>query len=178
MAVLGYSRTTEKVDRQTGEVFSKEEVIQKYIESEPEYIKMYLGDIIHLCSLPKSYLRVLIFLLRNVNFANDEYPMCVLIPSGLKRKMMDRIGFSNIRSINNVLSDLAKVGILRRIENSVYQLNPHYFGRGNWKDIRKIRAVVEYDPGSVERKIKTLFEYSNTKKVVEMPKLSDPELPY
>ena len=53
-----------------------------------------------------------------------------------------------IDSINKALSEFTKVGMFKRLTVGTYQVNPNIVGKGEWKDIKNIRAT--FDFGSKE----------------------------
>lgn len=114
------------------------------IEKEPDYVKLYLKDILYLSDLPRNNYRILLYLLNHATYANDGQ-MQILLPVGLKKMMMEELNIPSLQVVNNVIANLNKEGIIYRVATSVYRLNPYLFGRGEWKDIKKIRLTVEYN---------------------------------
>ena len=70
--------------------------------------------------------------------------MRITINSGVKRLMCRELCIKSPQTISNALSKLTKADILKRIETGVYALNPHLFGKGDWRDIEKLRLNVDY----------------------------------
>ena len=48
-----------------------------------------------------------------------------------------------------------KTGIFARIATGTYQVNAELFGKGDWKDIKNIRATFDFARGTVETEIIT-----------------------
>ena len=136
---------------------------KRLIGNEPPYVKLYLKDMMYLCDLPPRQYQVMLYLLKRATYANDGN-MQILIPSGLKKMMMEDLGIKSRQSIDNIISKLNKANIIYRVATSVYRLNPYLFGRGEWKDISSIRMTVTYDLDG--RKINTAIQH---KKHAEEP---------
>lgn len=139
--------TRQKIDAQTGEILEMEQSIgtRTIYKQEPPYIKLYLQDILYLNDVPKSLTNVLYALLSYVTYADQENGMCIPLNGFIKSQIREKCGMDNPRTLNNALSKLVKGNILKRIGTGTYQLNPYFFGRGDWKDIANIRATWNYD---------------------------------
>lgn len=130
---------------------------KRLVGNEPPYVKLYIKDMLYLCGLPPRQYQVMLYLLKCATYANDG-KMQILIPTGLKKMMMEELGIKAKQSINNTISRLCKAGIIHRIATSVYRLNPYLFGRGEWKDICEIRMSVTYNLQG--RKINTAVQHN------------------
>ena len=137
--------TVERVVDEKGNV--KERIENRTFSwgSEPPFIKIYLQDILYLSDLPKSHENVLFELLKRATYAGDKFGMAVTLSSGMKQIIAKTLNIKNVRTINNVLSDLVKGEVLFRIATGVYQFNPYFFGKGDWQDIDKLRLEINYD---------------------------------
>ncbi|MFH5837451.1 replication/maintenance protein RepL [Proteiniclasticum sp. C24MP] len=113
--------------------------------TEPPFIKLYLQDILYLSDIPNKHERVLYELLKRVTYAGETNGMEVVINSALKRRIAEELGFKNIGSISNAITDLVKGKIIIRRDTGIYQFNPYFFGKGDWQDIAKLRLEVNYD---------------------------------
>ena len=107
---------------------------------EPEHVKIYAPAIAPINSLIASHRRVLYAILSEASSAKNG--MRVAITAGSKRLMCQKHGIGSPQTISNALSKMVRAGILIRIETGVYMLNPFFFGRGDWKDIEKLRLGV------------------------------------
>lgn len=113
------------------------------IESEPPYVKMYLDTLLYLKDLPKSHNPVLLGILQRLPWANanEQY---IAINAGLKRQMAEQLSCS-VSRINNAITDFVKGELLTRVDTGLYMVNPHLFGRGEWKDIKRLRMQIDFD---------------------------------
>jgi hypothetical protein len=128
--------------------------------AEPSYIKLYLQDVLYLSDMPKKYDSVLYQLLKRASYAGDKDGMQVSISAGMKRIIQKELGFKNVGSINNAITDLVKGKIMYRIDTGIYEFNPWIFGKGDWQDIARLRTEISYDDIK-GRTFKTVCEYKS-----------------
>lgn len=79
-------------------------------------------------------------LIKGVTYANKG--QFIIINSGYKRIVAESLGIKQ-QSVTNAVNQLVKKNILIKKETGVFLLNPQFFGKGEWKDISKIRYEVE-----------------------------------
>ena len=80
----------------------------------------------------------------------------------IKEEICRECGYTNVRSLNNDLTKLVKGCIIKRLGTGTYQLNPHIFGKGEWKDIESIQATWDYN--DIKGKtFNTVFSYYDKK---------------
>lgn len=128
-----------------GEVYAQSTTKTMSWGPEPPFIKLYLQDILYLSDIPNKHERVLYELLKRVTYAGETNGMEVIINSALKRRLAEELGFKNIGSISNAITDLVKGKILLRTDTGIYRFNPYFFGKGQWTDIAKLRLEINYD---------------------------------
>lgn len=109
------------------------------VETEPDFIKLYIKDICKLNDIPTAGNNILNELLKYTNYDNK-----VLLPMGVKKIILDKLNIS-LGTLNNNITKLIKKEILKRIDTGIYMFNPYLFGRGNWKDIKEIRTSWTYN---------------------------------
>jgi hypothetical protein len=56
-------------------------------------------------------------------------------------------------TIDHSIANFVKANFMRKIVEGKYQLNPHLFGKGEFKDISNIRATYDYKYGAVKAEI-------------------------
>lgn len=146
------------VFNEQGEMISKRANRTLSWGDEPNYIKLYLQDIMYLSDMPKKHTKILYALLKRASYAGDKNGMMVSISAGLKRMMAKELNYKSVQPIDNALCDLTKGKVLYRIETGVYQFNPYLFGKGDWQDIANLRLEINYD--DIKGKtFKTVCEY-------------------
>jgi hypothetical protein len=116
------------------------------LPTEPPYIKLYLENIVMLKHLPKVSSNVLHELIQFVDYDSE-----INLNPNVRRKIKERLGFKNNRSLSNEITKLLKAGILKRIVYGSYMLNPHLFAKGYWSNIKNMRnkyliLKIEFSP--------------------------------
>jgi len=140
------SEQVEKVvDHETGEVKSERKKVTYRVANEPDFVKVYLKDLLYLFGLPKYHAGVLYWLMQNCNYSNKDYGLCVVLNAALKKNIMSDLSIKSIGTIDNILSELTKRNVIERVDTGIYRLNPYLFGRGDWRDILEIRLNVRYN---------------------------------
>ena len=133
-------RTDVIVDHETGEIKSRREERTAYIEQEPPYVKLYLDNVLFLSDLPKGLSGILMALLERMPYTGKGFA----INGAIRREIAKELG-STEGSIRNAIMNLTKGNLLIRIDTGLYQFNPYFFGRGDWKDIERLRLEITYD---------------------------------
>lgn len=138
MAKVTMSNTKTVID-ENGAIKQKEEDLTVNWGREPNYIKLYLDTVLYLKDLPKGLNTILYALLKRMSYGNQ-----LVLNAALKRQIAKEIELS-VSSINNAITKFVKGELLERIDTGLYRVNPHIFGKGEWKDIAKIRLEVFFD---------------------------------
>lgn len=129
-------RTVVSVDDKTGEVKGMETVYVSAPQREPPYVKVYLGDLVSLREMPLYCWPVLLWLLQKAPYATQDPYFEIGKPA--RAYIAEETGVK-ISSVNHAVADLVKHGAILRARRGLYQLNPQFFGRGEWKEIAKLR---------------------------------------
>jgi hypothetical protein len=133
-----------------GVVIQKDETKTTYHGKEPNYVKLYLDNILYLSDLPKGLNSVLFALLKKMNYDNE-----LVLNAAIKRKIAKDINLS-VSRVNNAITDFVKGQLLLRVDKGLYEVNPHLFGKGEWANISKIRLNVTFD--SKGKTLKSVIE--------------------
>jgi len=123
------------------------------VSEEPPYFKMYIKELFYLVNLKSTAERaILVMLLKNMGY--DNISKFTISDKDDISKLFD----IKIQTINNALSKLLKTkDLFRKLKTTKYEMNPKYFGKGGWKDIRKI--IIECDDNAMSRVV--IFEPNN-----------------
>lgn len=140
----GIYRTLQKevVDNETGEVLETTTETEKVIyDKEPDYVKLYLKDIIRLKDLPPASEKLLMLIVKHMGYNNlfQAYKPIKLV-------ICKQLNIS-INTLNQQISNLKKAGILVPMDEygrGLYLVDPDLFARGNWNDIKNLRLIIEY----------------------------------
>lgn len=137
------SETTTIIDEQTGKIETKEstKTIAYTKDVEPDFVKLYVADIIRLKDLPPATEKLLLLIVRNMNYNNT-----FMNHKFLKEMMIKELGIS-INTLNMGITNLKKKGILIPVKGAkgLYFVDPELFARGKWEDIKNLRLVIEYN---------------------------------
>ena len=128
------------VDSETGEILQKTNVEKSIVEGEPNFVKLYIDDILKLKDVPKASNDVL-----NILVANMSYGNVVVMIKPIKDMIAEQTGLK-LNTINKAIQNLHGAGILIRKSKSVYLVDPTLFGKGKWEDIKKLRLTIDYNP--------------------------------
>lgn len=140
------SKVKTTVDYITGEIVEEHTESQYKVDREPDFVKLYLGDIGKLYNLPNTSL--LLAMLRKMNYDNE-----IILNASVKRSLSKSIGDNmGLANVEKLITAYVKRGILIRKDKGVYLFNPYLFGRGKWQDVSKIRLSIDYSPGLREIK--------------------------
>ena len=121
------------IDNDTGEVKSKKTVKTFKVESEPNYIRLYLTDISLLNKITKTENKVLLELIKITKYLNE-----IDITLTIKKRIAKNLD-STVGMVTKSLSLLNKAEIVIRVDSGCYLLNPFIFGKGDWGQLKVIR---------------------------------------
>ena len=148
------------VTTQEGELVKHEAV---YTSKEPDFIKVYLDCLLTFKGVRKGLNPILLQFLSYMTYADSESAeggQIIIINRYVKEAISKKLDLS-IESVNKALTEITKAGIFRRISSGTYQANPNLFGRGEWKDIKNIRAVFDFAERNVNAEIIKTEELEN-----------------
>lgn len=134
------------IDYKTGELKESTEAVSINYGSEPDFIKLYLNTIMYLEDMPQGISNVLMCILKRIPYM-DEEDQSVYLPSEVKKRIAKKIGKSE-QYVSDSITALIKGKILFRVgskHSTCYQVNPHIFGRGHWKDIKKLQLHINFE---------------------------------
>jgi len=157
---ITYKSDTVTIDRETGEVLKQENTTHIRISTEPNYIKLYINTLLAFKDLPKTLNPILLEFLTYMTYADSSSKrggQIIMTNSYMKKSIAQNLNLT-IDSINKGLFKLEKAKIFKRIDVGTYQVNPHLFGRGEWKDIRAVRATFDFNNGEIKAEFETESE--------------------
>lgn len=112
------------------------------MNTEKDFIILYLEDIVRIYKLPRQYARITAALLRHVSKKDG---MCLILVPSVKRAICEELGYERMTSLNNALHRLFQRGIVYRIERGVYKFNPDIFDDGDVTKINNFKLTIDYD---------------------------------
>lgn len=146
-------REEQVIDQETGEIIYTKTNIQ--FDREPDFVKLYLdclGVFISNAGLNNSLNDMLLAVLKHMTYASQE--QIVILNSYIKNAICKETGKS-MKRLNQAITIWVKEKVLIRVGRGVYKVNPYIFGRGDWRDISKLRATFNFTDGTIE----TVKEY-------------------
>lgn len=148
-----YERTV--IDRESGDIIEQEFIHKR--GAEPPFIKLYLDCLCDFKGLSKSLNPILLEFLKYMTYANTSDPnggQVIYLNAALKRNIANATG-KTVKRIEQAITDFVKTGVFARIATGTYQVNAELFGKGDWKDIKNIRATFDFGNGTVQTEIIT-----------------------
>lgn len=130
-------RTVVSVDDTTGEIKSMSTVYVSAPQREPPYLKLYMEGLSVLQGIPLYCWPVLLWLLGRIPYANSD--PCFEFGTPMRQRAAEELGVK-ISQVNHAVSDLVKCRAILRSGRGLYQFNPSFFARGEWRDIQKLRS--------------------------------------
>lgn len=134
----------EHVVTDTGKIVSAKTVYN--IKTEPEYVKLYINCVLTLNGLRKGLSNIFLAFLPYMSYADVnsiDGGQVIFINKAMKNIIAKKLNIG-IESINKAISEFTKVGLFKRLSVGMYQINPNIVGRGEWKDIKNIRATFDF----------------------------------
>jgi hypothetical protein len=127
------------IDFDTGRVAQQTTTQTFYADKEPDYVKLYITDIMKLSNLPKSCNSLLMELLNRATYNNE-----IVIVKYVRLDICKRLNMAEI-TFRKAMEQFIEKGILTKKDKQIYIANPFLFARGSWENIRNIRLLVEYN---------------------------------
>lgn len=132
-----YESTSTVTDLRTGEAVQHTSTNVVRIAQEPAYVKMYVQDLGNLMELTGGQKTLLYALVSRIDFEG----IISLNPSSRKR-IAQSVQMTE-GSFRNTLAGLCKKEIFRRVAPNEYEVNPHYFAKGEWRAVVQRRKDFE-----------------------------------
>jgi hypothetical protein len=130
-----FERVETVVDVLTEEIVSERKNIITFnpMPPEPAYVKMYIEDLGKLLDLQSGHRDILLHVAATVAYDG------LVSMTALRKSRIAAALKCSIRSIDNAITEFVKREILLRLGRAEYELNPHLFAKGSWKEIRERR---------------------------------------
>lgn len=144
---IDYSSTREEfvINENTGEINVTKIVKEgtyREVRDEPAFVKLYLDTVLLNKNISVNRNPILNELLKLMPYASSEVNYFALNKS-IKERIAKQVDLS-LQTVNNAITEFTKAKILLRLNRGLYQMNPLFFGKGDWKDIKKIRGNIEW----------------------------------
>lgn len=126
-------------DAQTGEFVEVKDIKEFHVDSEPDYIKLYLRDVGRIFGLSAGCSSVMYELLSRMDYDN------LIAVTPMIRKVIAHKANTSVDVINHTISKLVSEGVFTKIGSGTYMANPDLFAKGKWVDIKNMRLSITYD---------------------------------
>lgn len=163
MRTLNQKKAHTEVNLDTGEmnrIITDE--FKGYIDSEPDYIKIYVGTQLCLNSLDPNLAPIIIAFSPFMSYANDsQYTHMIMLSETVFEYVADylKISYGRAKQMPRKLVDAGIfIPIMKRVEKDgiitqkkkrgQYFVNPWVVAKGSWKDIKKLRQEIDFVKGS------------------------------
>ena len=157
------THTTTNIDGTTSEEVTSRERNLALVDNEPEFIKIYIETICFVKAIPTAHTAILLALLERMSYADERYPMTIIVNGFVKDSIARETGKS-VKTVERAITDFLKHNMLFRIggeRSGAYQANAEMFGKGKWKDLSKLRkeqfekfnAKIDFLKGTVTAEI-------------------------
>lgn len=138
----------EHVVTQEGEVVSSRTIYNT--NTEPPYVKLYIDCVLTVKGLQKGLNPILIGFLEHMSYAGTELygGQIIFVNKALKECIANKLKVG-IKRIDQAITQFVKANIFKRVAVGTYQVNPNIIGKGEWKDIKKIKANFDFNTGEI-----------------------------
>ena len=141
----------------------KETTTKTEHSTEPDYIKIYTRMWCEFNQIPLTYRDLFFELVCHMSYCNAadlEHSQLVYTGRPWSDSIMQHLGWKKAM-YQRGLAELCKCNAIRKVSRGVYQINPSYAGRGEWKynprlnrgGIESLISTFNYTEGTVKTKI-------------------------
>ena len=125
------------------------------LSKEPNYVKVYLDTVLIFKDISKSLNPVLFEFLKYMSYANihDSTGGQIIFVNKTMKEVIAKSSNVTIKRVDQAITQFVKSDIFKRVGTGTYQVNPNIFGKGDWKDIKKIRATFYFNTGEIKADI-------------------------
>ena len=110
-------------------------IINTNTNNQKDFLYVFTKSLGYLKNLTKSETHTLFGLFGKVTNDNKLY-----INKGMKQEISKQFDL-NFQTVSNAIPSLKKKGILGSLERGVYVLNPQFFGKGSFQDMKKNKNI-------------------------------------
>ncbi|OPX46474.1 hypothetical protein [Clostridium thermobutyricum] len=141
--------TTNYTSDLSGNITQLNITTEQYIpREEPDFIKLYLDHVLVHKDVSIKMSPILFEICKLSTYAdNQNGGMMIFLNKFTKEQIRNNLGYKSIKMVEKAIDNLFKNQIILRKGRGAYILNPYFFGKGNWSDIKKIRATIDFNSG-------------------------------
>lgn len=140
-----YSETQTIIDCETGEVKQIKENRVTKESTEPDFIKLYYKTFLAFNDIRDVPVDFIICLSEYMNYINSDEPITITFNKYLKDKIMQKMQYKSISSVDKILKKAVDNGLLIKTEyRATYVVNPFMIAKGSWNNIKKLQAKFDF----------------------------------
>jgi len=146
-----FENTVRTIDS-NGELIEQTTTSVKIQSKEPDYIKLYLDCLCTFKGLNKALSPVLVAFCYFMTWADSKHKNQVIFMNSYVKEQICEMTGLKIDRINKALKNIVDANIFIKIEGKrgVYNVNPWIIGKGDWNDIKELRANFNFMNGTIE----------------------------
>lgn len=176
-----FEHQTDIVDKESGEVVSKKNLVIKKAPTQDEFLKLFAENIVFLGrELDGTELKIFVFLLTKIDYSN------VVTINPAFKKYISRESKIHYTTIHEKLKSLENKEVILSMEGAdpevlrsykiyepkySYIINPELIGKGSFRDIIKMRQSVitdfDFEKMEVSKRIIREHQYDGLEKVLQ-----------
>lgn len=130
-------QTTTTIDADGNESSTTIEKTRKIeLSTEPDYIKLYTAMWCEFNQIPAAYRQLFLELVGRMSYCNKSdlsKSQIVFVGEPVSSDICKALHWTSKDSLMKGLRALVKCNAIKKIARAVYQINPSYAGRGEWK---------------------------------------------
>lgn len=138
---------------ENGVIKKETEKTESRVEREPDYVKVYLEDLLRITDIPKAGNAILMAIIKRMTWNTND----IVLIAPIKKQIAEELNISLV-TVSKAVESFTSKSILLRKDRGLYLVNPYFFGKGNWDDLQEIRLTVAYSK-SGRMILKTDFDY-------------------
>jgi predicted transcriptional regulator len=155
MSLIQQTKNTVSTD-ENGVIKHEEKVnlINTRTESQKDFVYAFTKSIGYLSQLTKSEINTLFGMFKYTTMQNK-----IFVNKSMKQEISDDMHI-NFQTVENAITSLAKKGMIGRLDRGVYCLNPEFFGKGDFNNLKKIKIFQEFDFNERTQKVAIQQEFA------------------
>lgn len=134
------------------------------VSDEPDYIKLYTRMWFEFKGVPTAYTQLFLSLVCRMSYCNsNDLTNSQLVNTAVpwRDSIMAECGWKSAESLKKGLKTLCEANCIRKVGRGVYQINPQFAGKGEWKynprlsrgGVRDLIATFNFTDKSVNTQI-------------------------
>ena len=133
------------VDNETGEIKSEQHSHTEHakIPAEPPFIKLYLDCLAKFNDIQISFNPILAEMLKRTTYADEDIEgrgLMLYLNKPLKEAIAKKCNVG-LKRVEQALTEFVKKKYFYRVDLGAFQINADLFGKGNWREIHKVRTI-------------------------------------